>query len=781
METSLPKADASSIEKTPSLCASPPTEHKEQQPPICQADEHETATTKGPPGTEELPKTIGPPPTAMQADRTSFTTSKESGQRPDEGDQTLSPREPTVATQPTTTTASTAKAMDTEKATVTPPSLSETTPSAHGGTAALQHVGASSLFVSEQQLRSSYTYCYDRGNGIYTRLVALDTLPALNKVPSTQDNCLGMIVLPQPGAPAPPGTQTNDFGRVSRQRHEGSPITPGLADGDLQTTIDTIVESTTPTTTNSQSLPSRSDHLTYDTSQQQPRRHTGSLQQGQNSAGRNPRTATLISHNSSPASATTPATSSRNKRLKIYCDKWVHEGVCAFTQQGCKFKHEMPLDRATQHQLGLFHGLPAWWKKQQAEAAKHDPRHAHPHMSHGQQLQLQHLEPVYMLNPPGMHFSDDSGDDVGTLFGGLQLDHDEYNNDQQLQDGGLLASQPYDGINNTVPGQFPHTERYMQSSSSDNFYTASIAGTQGVTYGTGSNGAISDEAGHMPAPRNTRGQATSYNHMMQDLQGLAHGTQDLAAGEPQLGGDNGISLPQLDVTSGGFYPGHGTPGQDLPLRRVMSGQPWGQHFTPSKPADHRSSGLQALPGFAGDSFRNFSGNGQQPAGAQPSAGLNNNNSNRNHPRTPGSRMGFTSRFGPIAPPPSHNLSLSPSPATATTNITSPFRSGGATGVWARAPFSANTAAFPQSGSGSTFRPQQARHLQQQNRQQRGQQHDHRHHQREPSASAQVVGSFGSTVTNSSSAGSRNTNNNKTSPKGRAPGTAANTKSENQKP
>lgn len=58
------------------------------------------------------------------------------------------------------------------------------------------------------------------------------------------------------------------------------------------------------------------------------------------------------------------------RRPKIYCDKWVHEGVCAFTQQGCKYKHEMPLDKVTQHQLGLFHGLPAWWKKHQAELAR---------------------------------------------------------------------------------------------------------------------------------------------------------------------------------------------------------------------------------------------------------------------------------------------------------------------------------------------------------------------------------------------------------------------------
>jgi hypothetical protein len=30
----------------------------------------------------------------------------------------------------------------------------------------------------------------------------------------------------------------------------------------------------------------------------------------------------------------------------------------------------MPLDQKTQHDLGLFHGLPAWWRKHQAEVAK---------------------------------------------------------------------------------------------------------------------------------------------------------------------------------------------------------------------------------------------------------------------------------------------------------------------------------------------------------------------------------------------------------------------------
>ncbi|KAL7942137.1 hypothetical protein V8C42DRAFT_360240 [Trichoderma barbatum] len=62
--------------------------------------------------------------------------------------------------------------------------------------------------------------------------------------------------------------------------------------------------------------------------------------------------------------ATSPSAPKRNK---VYCDMWIHEGRCAFTQTGCKFKHEMPLDESSQKALGLFQGLPAWYKKQQEE------------------------------------------------------------------------------------------------------------------------------------------------------------------------------------------------------------------------------------------------------------------------------------------------------------------------------------------------------------------------------------------------------------------------------
>jgi hypothetical protein len=79
----------------------------------------------------------------------------------------------------------------------------------------------------------------------------------------------------------------------------------------------------------------------------------------------------------SPISAPAPAPSASSKharREKIYCDKWIHEGVCAFTQLGCKYKHEMPMDKATQLSLGLNHGLPLWYKRAQAVQMRAEPQ-----------------------------------------------------------------------------------------------------------------------------------------------------------------------------------------------------------------------------------------------------------------------------------------------------------------------------------------------------------------------------------------------------------------------
>jgi hypothetical protein len=44
--------------------------------------------------------------------------------------------------------------------------------------------------------------------------------------------------------------------------------------------------------------------------------------------------------------------------------KWIHEGTCALTRMGCKYRHEMPMDRETQLSLNRNHGLPNWYHRE---------------------------------------------------------------------------------------------------------------------------------------------------------------------------------------------------------------------------------------------------------------------------------------------------------------------------------------------------------------------------------------------------------------------------------
>ncbi|KAK1775268.1 hypothetical protein QBC45DRAFT_335681 [Copromyces sp. CBS 386.78] len=166
-----------------------------------------------------------------------------------------------------------------------------------------------------------YAYAYDRGNGRYTRLIPADMLPPLVGVPAYESDISRLFVLELPQALDANGRNTNV-----------DPVQTQVVQKDaVQSQIDQIVlASNSPAATN-----------------------------------------TSLTHHQSAAVAAyltpPPLHGQGPKRAKIFCDKWVHEGTCAFTQQGCKYKHEMPYDRATQHMLGLFHGLPAWYKRQQAE------------------------------------------------------------------------------------------------------------------------------------------------------------------------------------------------------------------------------------------------------------------------------------------------------------------------------------------------------------------------------------------------------------------------------
>ncbi|KAI1204672.1 uncharacterized protein F4807DRAFT_324298 [Annulohypoxylon truncatum] len=265
-------------------------------------------------------------------------------------------------------------------------------------------------YFPNMQLDGIYAYCFDRGNGQYTRLVPADMLPPLKDVPALQQGCAGMMVLPLPRGLPQNGRSTN----TDMVMLKTPPNTPGGPSDTIQSRIDTIVASTPPTPPHHQhSLSGSTGGLGLGATTlttpgtgggaggsggQGPHGHAQSYSQsfdntnnnsvgngngnGNNShGGRNASGGQGAhgggghghghGHNGSGSGGGSGAGGQQpQRRPKVYCDKWVHEGVCAFTQQGCKYKHEMPFDKVTQHALGLFHGFPAWWKKHQADLSR---------------------------------------------------------------------------------------------------------------------------------------------------------------------------------------------------------------------------------------------------------------------------------------------------------------------------------------------------------------------------------------------------------------------------
>ncbi|KAG6358686.1 hypothetical protein INS49_012204 [Diaporthe citri] len=187
--------------------------------------------------------------------------------------------------------------------------------------------------IADADMDHAMSYCFDRGGGQYTRLVPVDMLPVdLKNIPRRVETDEGMIVLPVPRQPGPDG-QLADI-QLEAQPVVTPPSSPnGVATDNIQSRIDSII--------NASPGPGGSNSLVLATRGFDGTTPTRALQHhGGGGAG------------------------SSARREKIYCDKWIHDGTCAFTQQGCKYKHEMPHDRETQEKLGLFHGYPAWWKKQ---------------------------------------------------------------------------------------------------------------------------------------------------------------------------------------------------------------------------------------------------------------------------------------------------------------------------------------------------------------------------------------------------------------------------------
>ncbi|KAL2071566.1 hypothetical protein VTL71DRAFT_12801 [Oculimacula yallundae] len=198
----------------------------------------------------------------------------------------------------------------------------------------LSTVFPGAVFPSQDQLNTAFGYAIRRGENSFTRLVPADEYP-INGVPPYQGP-QGLIILPATVQPVPTANMPERMVPLDVVQNlpsiNAAPLPParGLAAPvgfdntqkiqltDQQQRIDSIVNQSSASTM-------------------------------------------MVPANVHPSSSSiTPV----RRREKKYCDKWIHEGTCAFTQLGCKYLHDMPMDRATQLTIGLNHGLPGWFKRE---------------------------------------------------------------------------------------------------------------------------------------------------------------------------------------------------------------------------------------------------------------------------------------------------------------------------------------------------------------------------------------------------------------------------------
>ncbi|KAI6783544.1 uncharacterized protein J7T54_005573 [Emericellopsis cladophorae] len=178
-------------------------------------------------------------------------------------------------------------------------------------TMAPQQTLTSATHMPELTIRTDGHHVYlDRGGGKVTRLVAVDRLPSLQGVSAVEDLRLGMEIV----------SSVRALGLNERVMVQASP----LSSVGLQSQLHFF-----------------SQWYGECANDFQQHRTAGSV---------------------------------NTKKTKIYCDKWIHEGICAFEQQGCRFKHEMPQDKDILQSLGLYNGVPPiWWRKHQAEKNRRSP------------------------------------------------------------------------------------------------------------------------------------------------------------------------------------------------------------------------------------------------------------------------------------------------------------------------------------------------------------------------------------------------------------------------
>ncbi|CZT41248.1 uncharacterized protein RSE6_00969 [Rhynchosporium secalis] len=175
----------------------------------------------------------------------------------------------------------------------------------------LSTVCPGSVHPTENQLNTAYGYAIRRGENSFTRLLPADQYP-MTGVPALQ-GAEGLIILPPTVQPVPNGNMPERM--VPLQVVMGLPPV-NIPFQPARPLVQTL--------SNTNTVQARINAIVQ-----------------------------------SSSNAPTPA----RRREKVYCDKWIHEGTCAFTQLGCKYLHRMPMDRETQMTLGLNNGPPAWYRR----------------------------------------------------------------------------------------------------------------------------------------------------------------------------------------------------------------------------------------------------------------------------------------------------------------------------------------------------------------------------------------------------------------------------------
>ncbi|KAJ5504074.1 hypothetical protein N7463_006948 [Penicillium fimorum] len=93
---------------------------------------------------------------------------------------------------------------------------------------------------------------------------------------------------------------------------------------------------------------------------------------------------------------------------KEYCSYWIRHGECDYLQQGCLYKHEMPVDLAMIEKLGL-RDIPRWYREKYNVASLLHPSQARP------QLTIADQPPMRALPSPASTTDDSYASKVSTI------------------------------------------------------------------------------------------------------------------------------------------------------------------------------------------------------------------------------------------------------------------------------------------------------------------------------------------------------------------------------